>query len=166
MEFYEALYRYNERSGTKFFTQAYIAKRLGISRQALWQLTYHGGQKGLGKYRDKLKEILPEDLFNTIDFPKYKHLSENGRVGKKYLEHKEKTTLSNVEKSRLEKVRWVVTKGFYSKVMNGGLITIFRYNKLMKQIEEAEKWVKDKENMKNDKMVDQENDPIMEEQEE
>lgn len=138
MEFYTALYRYNEKNGSRFITQTYIAKQLGISRQALWQLVIHGGKRGLLKYKDKLKDILPEELYNEIDFPKVVRKRDIERTNKKI-------ALDYSEKERLKRVRWVITKPHYDKIVSGKLLTQYRYNKLMKQIEEGEKWVKEKE---------------------
>lgn len=142
LDFYNAITWWNRVGrGKKWkISFSWVAVQLGISRQALQQLSKCGGKKGLVKYRDKLQEILPDELFAVIDFPE--HFSM-----KKFYGKNEKVCFDVVEKERLKEVSWVVGKNLYEKIMTDKGITEYMKEKVIGKIEEAEEWLKTKNNI-------------------
>lgn len=131
-DFYVAVTEYNRHHCPIYFST--IAKELGISRQALNQLTAYGTKKRFSQYKEKLEKILPKELFNSIDFP------ENWRKASIYKVVKEKVFFDYTEKSRIEKVSWCLSKVMYDNVKKDKPMTQFMHDKVMRKVEEAEEW--------------------------
>lgn len=148
LDFYNAMTWWNREGRGKRWkiSFSWVAVQLGISRQALQQLSKCGGKKGLVKYRDKLQEILPDELFAVIDFPS--HYSS-----KKYYVRNGKVFFEFVEKERLKEVPWVVGKSLYDKIMNDKGITEYMKEKVIGKIEEAEEWLKTKNNVNSEDII-------------
>ena len=148
-DFYAAVQEYNRHTKRSKIRFNQVALELGISRQALSQLVVRGGKNGLNKYKDKLKEILPSELYEKILFPeRMKRLEVEKRLDTG------KVTLTNEEKERLKEVFWVVTKPLYNKVMDGGLVTQYMHDKIMKKVEEGEEWKRKNKEMVNEEMCE------------
>ena len=131
-EFYIAVSEYNRFHTPIYFS--YIANKLGISRQALNQLTAYGTKKRFGEYKEKLEKILPKELFDNILFP------ENWRKAEIYKKINEKVYFDYTEKSRIDKVSWCLTKVMYDNVKRDKGFTPYMHDKVMRKVEEAEEW--------------------------
>lgn len=135
-EFYIAMSEWNRFHRPIYFST--LAKQLGISKQAFSQMVTYGTKKRLGQYKEKLKEILPPALYDSIRFP------ENWEKPTIYKKEKEKAYFSYEEKRRIKEVSWCISKVMYDKVMGDVGFTEYMHDKVMKKVEEAEEWLRKK----------------------
>lgn len=154
MELWRAIKEYNN-NHKSHITYSYIAASLGITRQAFNYMVMGGSlnhRKALLKHKDRMKEILPDELYNNITFP------ESGKkmpvIDYKRYKNNDKVSFKVDELSRLNKVKWCISKSMYKKIIEGKLVTPYMHDKVMVKVKEAEDYIKPKLEARLDSLFD------------
>ncbi len=138
MELKRAIDMYNMHcKGFQRIYYADIARDLKISRQALYQLMERGGKHGLLKYKEELKEILPEEVYSITEFPKKKKTAIRERGTDKIRQPRHR--LTDDELKVICSFPYMFTPESYKRIIDTHIMTEYMFNKKMGEIEEEKK---------------------------
>ena len=137
MDLKSAIRQYNMHRG--YYEKIYyanIAIDLNISRQAFFQLLDRGGKNGLLKYKERLKEILPEEVYNNTDFPQRIRKKKDKEYTHQFQPRHE---LTEDELKVICSYPYMFSVNYYKKIIDTHIMTEYMFKKKMAEIEEEKK---------------------------